>query len=142
MDSKVPAPGSSQRSEGDQALRILVADDDHDTVDGLAFILRDEGHIVHGIYNGKDVLPAVRLFRPDAIILDIVIAGMSGYAVAQAIRSSFTDVGRPLMIAMTGRWKETPDRMVAQQVGFDHHLLKPCDSAELLRMLEPLRARR
>ena len=49
----------------DLSLRILVADDDHDTVDGLAFILRDEGHIVHGVYNGKDVLAAVSLFRPD-----------------------------------------------------------------------------
>lgn len=37
------------------------------------------------------------------------------------------------MIAISGVWKEHPDRLLAGQVGFDHHLLKPCDPAELLR---------
>jgi CheY-like chemotaxis protein len=107
----------------------------------LMFILKDEGHVVHGVYTGKDVLPAARLFRPDAVIVDISIPGMSGYAVAQAIRASFTDIRRPLLIAITGNWMEAPDRMVAQQVGFDHHLGKPYDSAHVLRLLEPLRGR-
>jgi CheY-like chemotaxis protein len=119
-------------------LRILVADDDRDTVDGLAFILRDEGYIVHGVYTGRDVLPAVRILRPDAVILDIAIPGMSGYAVAQAIRNSFTDLRKPLMIALSGMWTDLPDRMVAHQVGFDHHLSKPYQSADVLRLLRPL----
>lgn len=121
-----------------QALRILVADDERDTVNMLAAILRDEGHVVYEAYTGKDVLPAVRLYRPDAVIMDIAIPGLSGYAVAQAIRHSFTDVRRPLLIAISGVWNEAPDRLVGEQVGFDHHLMKPCDPAELLRLLQPL----
>ena len=122
------------------ALRVLVADDDRDCVDMLAFILRDEGHVVHGVYTGKDVLPAVRVFRPDVMLVDISIPGMSGYAVAQAVRNSFVELRRPLMIALSGVWKERPDLMVAQQVGFDHHLAKPYDPKEVLRMLAPLQA--
>jgi CheY-like chemotaxis protein len=72
------------------------------------------------------------------MIVDIAIPGMSGYAVAQAVRSSFTDIRRPLMIALSGFWKDAPDRMVAHQVGFDHHLVKPYDPAQVLRLLEPL----
>ena len=140
-DPQATAPAFEERRRTDRALRIIVADDDHDTVDTLAVVLRHEGHVVHGVYTGTDVLPAVRMFRPDAIIIDIAVPGMSGYAVAQAIRHSFTDVRRPLLIAISGWWKEAADRMVAQQVGFDHHLVKPAEPAEILRLLEPLQSR-
>jgi len=119
-------------------LRVIVADDDRDTVDTLALLLGDAGCVVQKVYSGKDVLPAVRVFRPDVIILDLVVPGMSGYAVAQEIRHSFLDLRRPLMIAMSGKWAEAPDRLIARQVGFDHHLLKPCDPARLFELLKPL----
>jgi DNA-binding response OmpR family regulator len=125
-----------------RALRVVVADDDRDTVDMLSVILRDEGHVVHGVYTGKDVLPAVRTLRPDAVILDIAVPGLSGYAVAQEIRYSFTDARRPMLIAISGMWVERADKSVAHLVGFDAHLLKPCDPAELLALLEPLSSRK
>jgi DNA-binding response OmpR family regulator len=85
------------------------------------------------------VLPAVRSFRPDAVILDISVPGVSGFAVAQAIRHSFTDIRRPLMIGISGVWKQPPDRQVARQVGFDHYLVKPCDPAILIYLLAALK---
>ena len=66
----------------------------------------------------------------------------TGYAVAQAIRHSFTDIRRPLLIAISGVWKDFSDLQVARQVGFDHHLAKPADPVELLRLLAPLHALR
>lgn len=132
-------PATADRRHPHRILRILIADDDRDTVDSLAFILRAEGHVVHGVYTGMDVLPAARLFRPDAAILDISIPGMSGYAAAQVIRSVFLDMRRPLLIAISGMWKDAPDLRVAAQVGFDHHLGKPYESAQILRLLNPLR---
>jgi len=51
------------------------------------------------------------------------------------VRHSFLDVRRPVMIAMSGMWTETSDRLIARQVGFDHYLTKPCDPDELLRLL-------
>ena len=124
-----------ERRRNSPALRILVADDERDTVDGLALILRNEGHVVRAAYTGKEVLSALSLFRPDVVIIDIGLPGVSGYAIAQAIRNSFTDIRRPLRIAITGLWKEAPYRMVAEQVGFDHFLLKPCKPDELIRLL-------
>ena len=128
----------NERRHWDRGLRVLIADDDRDTVDTLTFLLRDQGYVPYGVHTGREVLPAVRLFRPDAIILDISIPGMSGYAVAQAVRNSFTDVRRPLMIALSGVWTDVPDRIVAGQVGFDHHVAKPYDPAEVLRLLRQL----
>lgn len=130
-----------ERRSGGRPLRVLVVDDDRDTVDGLAFILRDEGDVVQCAYTGKEVLSMVSIFRPDAVILDIVIPHMSGYALAQAIRHSYIDGGRPLLIAVSGMWKETPDRKVAQQAGFDEHLTKPYEPAALLRLLAARRPR-
>jgi DNA-binding response OmpR family regulator len=134
-----PVPGMAERRISTAPPRILVADDDRDTVDMLAMILRDEGYVVHPVYAGKDVLVTARVVRPDAVVMDIALPGLSGYAIANALRHSFTDLRRPLLIAISGVWQETPDRMLAQQVGFDHHLAKPCDPAELLRLLAPLR---
>ena len=142
MKAQAAANGQSfPKASSGRALRIVVADDDRDTVNMLSIILRDEGHVVHGVYTGKEVLPAVRALNPDAVILDIAVPGLSGYAVAQEIRYCYTEARRPMLIAISGMWTEHPDRRVAQQVGFDAHLLKPCDPAELLGLLGPLTTR-
>jgi CheY-like chemotaxis protein len=137
-DRAVGAVPGPERRKPATGLRIVVADDDRDTVDTLKAILESEGHVVVGAYSGKEVLPAVRVFRPDVIIMDIAIPGLSGYAAAQVIRFTFQDMRRPLMIAISGMWKEAADQRLAEQVGFDHHLQKPCDPAELLRLLRPV----
>ena len=136
----VQQPWSERRQEV-RPVRVLVADDDRDTVNTLATILETEGHVVQCVYNGSEVLSTVRFFRPDAVIVDISLPGISGYAVAQALRYSFTDLRRPLMIAISGIWKELPDRLVAEQVGFDHHLQKPCDPLEIVELLADYKKR-
>lgn len=127
------------RRRGSVSPRIIIADDDRDTVDTLAVVLREAGYVVHAVCSGKEVLPTARMVRPDAVILDISMPGMSGYAVAQELRLSFTEARRPLLIAISGIWVEFADRRVAQQVGFDHYLAKPCAPEELLGLLEPLK---
>ena len=139
-DSSEHTGASERRHYG--ALRILLVDDDADTVDTLAFILRDEGYVVQPVYTGSEALPAVRMFRPDVIIHDIAVPGMSGYAVAQSIRYTFPDLRRPLMIAISGVWKQLPDRKVAEQMGFDAYLTKPCDTAVLLRLVNSFKRSR
>ena len=139
MSVSTPAPVQDRRTTHHprrQPLRIIVADDDRDIVDTLALVLRNAGHTVHPVYSGREVLPAVRIVRPDAIILDLAVPGMSGYAVAQEVRHSFVDVRRPMMIAISGMWTGSSDRLIARQVGFDHYLAKPCDPQELLLLLE------
>jgi DNA-binding response OmpR family regulator len=130
--------GEERRRSG-RALRILIADDERDTVATLTAIFETEGHVVQGVFSGADVLPAARLSRPDAVILDISVPGISGYGVAQAIRQSFTDIRRPLLIAISGMWKELPDQQIARQAGFDHYLVKPCDPAQLLALVASLK---
>lgn len=114
---------------------MLIADDDRDMVATLAAILHDEGHLVREVYRGTEVLRLIEEFDPDVALVDIGMPGMSGYDVAREIRQ--TSAQRPMLIAVTG-WKKPSDRILAQLVGFDHHLPKPFEAHELLALLEPL----
>jgi len=117
-------------------LRILIADDERDQVMTLAAILNDEGHDVREVYRGTEVLRLIADFDPDVALVDIGMPGMTGYDVAREVREHY-GTARPLLIAVTG-WKKPSDRILAQLVGFDHHLAKPFESAQLLELLEPL----
>ena len=137
-----PEPVAADRRHYNEKLRVLVVDDDRDTADTLAFILRDEGYVVSSVYTGDEALSVARMLRPDVIIADIAIPGMSGYAVAQSIRYVFPDLRRPLMIAISGVWKQLPDRKVAAQTGFDEYLTKPCDTVALLGLINSFKQAR
>jgi CheY-like chemotaxis protein len=121
-----------------RALHLLVADDERDTVTTLAAILSDEGHSIVPAYKGPEVLAEAHRHKPDALILDIDMPGMSGYTVARELRSIFQD-SPPLLIAISGKWVGQTDKMLADLAGFNHFLQKPCDPVVLIRLLEPLR---
>jgi DNA-binding response OmpR family regulator len=120
-----------------RALHLVVADDQPDTVSTLIAILADEGHTVVGACQAGEVLSAIHERRPDAAILDIGMPGLSGYALAREIRERFGD-STPLLIAISGRWFDETDRMLAELAGFHHFLQKPCDPKDVLELLEPL----
>jgi two-component system, OmpR family, response regulator len=119
----VPLAGSGRAVK---ALRVLVADDDRDNANMLAVVLRDEGHEVVVALRGDETLEMCRLFRPDAVIADVNMPGMSGYAIARELRERHGNLS-PLLIAMSGVWTNTTDRLLGQTVGFDHYLVKPFD---------------
>jgi len=132
--------GSSRPSPARRRLRVLVADDERDTVLMLTAILRDEGYETEGVYNGRDALAATSGFDPDVVVVDIVMPGMSGWEVARAVREE-TSAERPLLIAISGQYTKASDRFLAESVGFNHFLQKPCDPGELLALLKPLTTR-
>jgi CheY-like chemotaxis protein len=120
-----------------RSLRIIVADDEKDTVMTLKAILDDEGHDVMGVHSGSAVLNALREFLPDVLILDIAMPDISGFVLAKRIRAQFGAV-HPMLIAISGLYNKEPDKALAQAVGFDHHLAKPCHPAAVLALLAPL----
>ena len=123
-----------------RALRIIIADDDPDTVLTLMTVLQDEGHDVRGYHQAGDVLRAMREFDPDVIVLDINMPDLNGFTAAQEIRDRY-GVRRPLLIAITGVFTQGRDRILTQLAGFDHHLVKPYEMSDVLRLLAPVRSR-
>jgi CheY-like chemotaxis protein len=129
-------PAAQGAARARPRLRILVADDERDTVTTLAAILQDEGHEVREVYRGAEVLRLVQEFDPDVALIDIGMPGMTGYDVARELRQRYGK-SRPMLIAVTG-WKQSSDKILAKLAGFDHHLAKPFDPQALLRLIEPL----
>lgn len=115
------------------ALRIVIADDEPDTVLTLATILEDEGHSVYGFGTGREALAAARMYQADVLILDIQLPDMTGYDIARRIVDTVQQ--RPLLIAISGRWKSQVDALLSVAIGFDHHFPKPCDPNELIGVL-------
>jgi two-component system, OmpR family, response regulator len=119
-----------------QPLRIVIADDDRDTVTSLAAILRAEGHDVSEVYRGDAVIDRVRTYRPDAILLDIGMPGLTGFEIARLLRRELGEAC-PLLVAVTA-WNQGSAKVLGKLVGFSHYLTKPYSTGEVLGILEPL----
>jgi len=128
-----PKPPADRRASSRE---VLVADDNHDGAESLATLLRLAGYEVVVAHTGPDALAAAVERRPQVAILDIGMPGMSGYEVARRIRRETWGEGMGL-IAVTG-WGQEDDRRQAQMAGFDRHLTKPVDMAELEKLLESM----
>jgi len=119
------------------ALRVLIADDDRDTVLSLATILLQEGHEVREVYRGDAVLDQVLAYKPDVVLLDIGMPGLTGFEVARHVQQQLGRT-RPLLIAITA-WKQNSAKVLGKLVGFDHYLTKPYSIDELLGLIAPAR---
>ena len=119
-------------------LKVLLADDDQDSVLTLMVLFREEGDEVRGVYSGRTVMGSVLDFDPDVVILDIDLPGLSGWEVARTVRAS-RGHDRPLLIGVSGEYMQGSDRILSSILGFDHYLLKPYQFSDLLRLMAPLR---
>jgi len=75
----------------------------------------------------------VTTVRPDVVLLDLGLPGMSGFEVCKHIRAAVTEKP-PLVVALTG-WGQESDRQKSRDSGFDHHLVKPVDYDALAALL-------
>ena len=133
--SPVPQqPGGGAGSQGAMPSRlVLIADDNRDSADVMAELLRMAGHVVHTANDGIQAAALALHLKPDVLVLDIGMPGMNGYEVARQVRAQSWHA-RPLMIAATG-WGQDDDRQKAQAAGFDLHLTKPFDPAHLCDLI-------
>ena len=116
--------------------RILVVDDNRDNADSLAMMLRLMGTEVGAAYDGEQALELAATRQPQVILLDIGIPRLDGYEVCRRIRQQ--SWGKAIVIiALTG-WGQQEDRARSLEAGFDHHLVKPVDAAELVEVLGQL----
>jgi two-component system CheB/CheR fusion protein len=117
---------------------VLVVDDNRDAADSLAALLRAAGYAASAVYDGTAALQAFDTLKPQVLLLDLGLPDMSGLDVARALRER--PGGAALMlIAITG-WGQEKDREQTRQAGFDMHLIKPVDPAQLQAVLREVGA--
>src|SRR5690348_3908237 len=113
----------SKHSAPTRKLRILVADDDRDTVVTLSALLQAEGYDVLEVYRGDAVLELVRRYPPHAVLLDIGMPGVTGFQIARRLRDELGHAC-PLLVAITA-WGQAAAREMGKLSGFHHYLVKP-----------------
>ena len=119
-----------------KTFRILVADDNVDAAMTLASLLGMHGHDLRIAHDGEQALALAQQFRPQVVILDIGMPGMTGYEVAQRLRND-TALAPCTVVAVSG-WGAKDDLARAKAAGFDMHFTKPVAPARLSDFLNSL----
>jgi len=132
-DTLPPSPVTEASQLTARPLRVLMVDDNVDTILSFSLLLKAEGHDVRTVDDGPTAVQAALDYRPDVALLDIGLPGLNGYEVAKRIRQHpvLKDI---VLIALTGYGQDS-DRQASMQAGFNHHLVKPARLAELLQIL-------
>ncbi|MEJ8859387.1 ATP-binding protein [Variovorax robiniae] len=138
IDRPVSAPVASRPSATVVPTRILVVDDNADAGLLLAMLLRMEGHEVEIALDGPSALEMFEQQRPQVVLCDIGLPGVSGYEVASRIRER-NDTPAPVLIALTG-YDGPADRAHAIAAGFNHHVAKPVDFDRLLLLIDSIQS--
>jgi signal transduction histidine kinase/CheY-like chemotaxis protein len=119
--------------------RVLVVDDNRDAATSLAMLLEQMGHDVQTACDGREGVAMAEAMRPDLIFLDLGMPRMNGIDAARCLRA-LPHGWDTTLVALTG-WGQPQDQQRTRVAGFDRHLLKPIDPAELAKLLAAPAAR-
>jgi two-component system CheB/CheR fusion protein len=123
VESRSLSTDKPGRTGSRESRKVLVVDDNVDAATTLARLLVALGHEVNVAHDGPAGLALAKSKRPDAVVLDLGMPGMSGYSVARQIRADAALKGT-LLVALTG-WDQESARLESAKAGFDYHLVKP-----------------
>lgn len=121
---------------GHRVNRILVVDDNDDTLQAVRLLLELEGYDLQVAVNGPAALEIATWFVPEVVLLDIGLPGMDGFEVAARMLAQ-PDLAHVILIALTG-YGQPRDRERALASGFHQHLVKPVNPSALRQLLANL----
>jgi PAS domain S-box-containing protein len=111
-------------------LRVLVVDDDRDTLRMLEELLQGYGARVRGAGSARDALAALDIDTFDLLLSDVAMPDMDGYSLIRAIREGGGELAKLPAVALTAHGR-LADRLRALSAGFQSHVAKPVDPEEL-----------
>ena len=131
-----PTNGNHLQSSPKSALRILIVDDNRDSATSLSMMFKLMGNETRTAYDGEEALVLADSLRPDVILLDIGLPKLNGYEACRRIREQ--SWGKEIVIIAQTGWGQDEDRQRTRDVGFNHHMVKPVDPMELMKLLAEL----
>jgi len=140
VDAALAVPDVQGAQPRCDRLRVLVVDDNHDAAESLADLVRMLGHDAEVAFDGWTAVQQALAAPPDMVLCDIGLPRLSGYEVAQALRSD-PRLGNVHLIAVSG-YAQPEDRKRALEAGFVDHIPKPADPARVVRALAEWRSMR
>lgn len=118
------------------AKRVLVIEDEPHIVEAISFILMRDGWQVRSHADGADALTVIRAEPTDALILDVMLPGRSGYEILEALRADPATRDLPVLM-LTARGQAT-DRALAERLGASRIITKPFSNTEVLDTLRAM----
>jgi CheY-like chemotaxis protein len=125
--------GQDTASNTETRRKILIIDDNVDSARSLAKLLQLEGHHAEAVFSAVDGIEKVRAMRPNVLLLDIGLPGITGFEVATRVRQE--DGFRDLLIIAVSGYGQAHDRVRSAEAGIDHHLVKPIEFEALRKLL-------
>jgi DNA-binding response OmpR family regulator len=121
--------------------RVLVADDEESTRQLLRDLLEAQGHEVTEATNGHDSLSSAKTYRPDVVVLDVLMPGLDGMEVCRRLKGDPATAAMPVLLVTS--LTDRQDRLTGIRAGANDFLTKPIDTQEVaLRVRNEIRARR
>ena len=120
----------------DRAARVLIADDHPQGVELLEAYLADTGHEVEAAYDGEETLRKVKDWRPDVVLLDIMMPKISGFEVCKRLKAD--PATRGVAVLMITALDQPSDVERAVDAGTDDFLTKPINQTDLLHRVRAL----
>jgi DNA-binding response OmpR family regulator len=118
-------------------MKILVAEDDRNILDGLVEVFEDEGYETITARDGRKALKLYETQQPDFVCLDVMMPGMSGYDVCKAIRVQSPDIP----IIFISAKSEEVDKVVGLELGADDYIPKPFGVREVIARIRAVTRR-
>ena len=107
--------------------KILIVDDDENIAELISLYLTKECFETKIVYDGESALEQVNIFKPDLILLDLMLPGIDGYQVCREIRKT-----NNIPIIMLSAKGETFDKVLGLELGADDYMIKPFETKELV----------
>jgi two-component system alkaline phosphatase synthesis response regulator PhoP len=124
----------------EQPKKILVADDNENIRDALAYLLEDDGFKLWIAKDGADTLQKTREIRPDILLLDVMMPVMNGYDVCRIIKNDH-ELKDTYIIMLTAKG-QVAEQEQGKKVGADEYVVKPFSPAEIrIKIKNILRSR-
>ena len=119
-------------------IRVLVVDDDSDTLEMLRYVLRERGATVMTAPSASTAMKTLEQWRPDVVVCDIAMPDQDGYELIAAVRSLGAERGGNVPAVALTAYARPEDRVRALAAGFQMHVAKPVDPDELINVLASL----
>ena len=110
--------------------KILLVDDEPNILVPLEFLMTQQGYTVEKATNGQEALSKMTVFRPDLVILDVMMPGIDGFEVARRIRQN-ENLDNTRIIFLTAKGSQA-DRRQGYSMGGEVYISKPFDNDELV----------
>ena len=111
--------------------KILIVDDEKEICELLAIYLHNDGYVVETAYDGEEALEKIKADPPDAMILDIMLAGMDGFSLCKRIRENYF-----FPILMLTSKIDSGDKILGLTIGADDYMTKPFNPLEVVARIK------